>query len=296
MKPNKILVHIGSIAFIGIILFILFIVFNFVGNAFYNEKLDQNWLSQFDKDEIPIPTPTPTPTPSPNPTPTVDKEIITWSWKDFNENSRTISCTVPKDYFGKCKKNRESGPGNTGIYQYMYNHDVAYLEQFILKFKEMMNSSKMNYYECIELVCSAIQFYPYTLVLDSSEDCPCNTPFGNFTANCKVQTDGRGCCDAIDPFGIYSPYEFFYKKTGDCDTRSVLAYTVLKKLGFDVAVMVSREESHSVLGVYLPNSMSSGYSYGIDESSGKKYLLWELTNPKWRLGRRVNGNDWIVAN
>ena len=109
MKPNKIFVHIGSIAFIGIILFLLFIVFNFVGNAFYNEKLDQNWLSQFDKDEIPAPAPTPSPSPSPNPPPkppTVDKETITWSWY-FKDNSRTISCTVPKDYLEKCRNNRE---------------------------------------------------------------------------------------------------------------------------------------------------------------------------------------------
>lgn len=310
MKPNKILVHIGSIAFIGIILFLLFIVFNFVGSTFYNENLDQNWLSQFDKDEIPTPTPTPSPSPNPvppnpNPTPkppSVDKETITWSWY-FKGNSRTISCTVPKNYLEKCRNNRERTNNYTGLYE----HDLPYLHDFIAKFKKIMQDSNLDYMESIGLVCSAIQNINYTLILSSKGiespkgsgrrvKCPCELSFGSYVNNCTSQIEG-GCCNNVDPFGVYSPYEFFNKKTGDCDTRALLAFTVLKKLGFDVAVMVSEKEHHSVLGIYLPNASSRGYSYGIDKSSGKKYLLWELTSKNWEFGKdRVDGNDWIVEN
>jgi hypothetical protein len=61
-------------------------------------------------------------------------------------------------------------------------------------------------------------------------------------------------------------------------------------MGFQAAVMVGQNGSHSVLGIYLTNS--SGYSVG-HSIYGKKYVLWELTNPNWRLDRdRVEGNDW----
>jgi hypothetical protein len=56
--------------------------------------------------------------------------------------------------------------------------------------------------------------------------------------------------------------------------------------------MVSEKKGHSVLGVYLPNM--AGYSVG-KNLNNKKYVLWELTNPDWRLGYPVEGNDWITA-
>ena len=38
-----------------------------------------------------------------------------------------------------------------------------------------------------------------------------NSLQGNYFSN--------GCCNDVDPFGVYSPFEFAYKKTGDCDTK-----------------------------------------------------------------------------
>ena len=143
----------------------------------------------------------------------------------------------------------------------------------------------------LEYVCSSIQDIPYTLILNENNGCPCEQDFGSFSANCKVQSDGRGCCDAVMPSGIYSPFEFVYKETGDCDTRALLAYTILKEMGFDVAVMVMIKENsgHSVLGV--ANIGGAGNSYGTN-LYGKKYYLWELTNNWFRFGVSVDGNDW----
>lgn len=67
------------------------------------------------------------------------------------------------------------------------------------------------------------------------------------------------------------PLNLFSKKTGDCDTRALLAFTLLKQMGFDVAVMTSESMHHSVFGVYMPNkgNLSNGRN-----SNGKKYVLW----------------------
>ena len=64
-------------------------------------------------------------------------------------------------------------------------------------------------------------------------------------------------------------------------------------MGFDVAVMVSNHEGHSVLGLNLPDA--GNYSYGTS-NTGKKFALWELTKKDFRFERdRVQGDDWEVA-
>jgi hypothetical protein len=64
-------------------------------------------------------------------------------------------------------------------------------------------------------------------------------------------------------------------------------------MGFDVAVMGSNKERHSVLGVVIPGRMNTGLSTGTNVF-GKKYLLWELTSRYWRLGDQVKGDDWVA--
>jgi hypothetical protein len=214
---------------------------------------------------------------------------LTWKWKDFNNETQTVTFSYKSNYLNLSKQNRSK----YDYYEPLYSHDKVLLSSFIEKMSDEIKKKKLNYMEVIEYVCSSIQDIPYTLVLPSnSEGCPCTLDFGSFSSNCKVQSNGRGCCEGVDPFGVYAPFEFVYKKTGDCDTRALLAFTILKEMGFDVAVMVSRSESHSVLGIYMPNSNT--FSTG-ENNIGKKYVLWELTSPDWRLGMNVGGYDWITA-
>ena len=216
---------------------------------------------------------------------------------NFLENvlQQTCQCSL-RWILDLSKKNREISHN----YDLIYKHDKKLLTDLILKFKIKIKQNNFNYFQAIEFICSSIQFIPYTLILSSRGieypvhsgkfiNCPCQTNFGYFNDNCKSLITKNGCCNNVDPFGVYAPFEFVYKKTGDCDTRALLAFTLLKEMGFDVAVMVSKEEYHSVLGVYLPNSRN--YSFGTNHS-GKKYALWELTNADWRFGMGVNGNDW----
>lgn len=224
-------------------------------------------------------------------------ETSTWNWVDFNGKRHNIIFSFPIKSLEKATQNRK----NNNEYGPLFENDKFLLKDLIQKMKLEIKRDNLNYLGAIEYVCSSIQYIPYTLVLTSTGieyppnsgnyvKCPCQTSFGFFYDNCSYKTP-NGCCNDVDPFGVYSPFEFAYKKTGDCDTRALLAFTLLKEMGFDVAVMVSRKQWHSVLGVTLPNS--TGLSTGRN-LSGKKYVLWELTSPDWRLNQPVEGNDWLA--
>jgi len=223
----------------------------------------------------------------------IDSSLYSWKWKDFENKNQQILFMLNNDDIKNATNIREDFKiGIPEIYYKLFNYDKFKLSDLILKMKHNIKSKKLNYLNALNYVCSSIQFIPYTLVLGNEGKCPCKLSFGNFSAFCKVQKDGRGCCSNVLPSGVYSPLEFTYLKTGDCDTRSLFAYTILKQMGFDVAVMISDSQSHSVLGVNLPNT--NNYSYGIS-LSGKKYALWELTTYDWRLGMEVEGDDWIAV-
>ena len=233
-----------------------------------------------------------------NPIDNNEMETSNWNWVDFNGKTHNITFSFPKNSLQSAQQNR------TQSYNYspLYEHDKSLLSDLINQMKREIKNDNLNYIGAIEYVCSSIQYIPYTLVLNSSGiefpplsrkyvKCPCQTSFGYFNDNCDSKVE-FGCCNDIDPFGVYSPFEFAYKKTGDCDTRSLLAFTLLKEMGFDVAVMTSNSEGHSVLGITLGDP--SRYSTGRN-MYGKKYVLWELTSPNWRLEYPVEGNDWIAA-
>jgi hypothetical protein len=220
-----------------------------------------------------------------------------WNWVDFKGKEHKIRFNFPSDALILAENNRKQ----FSDYSPLYNFDKILLKDLIDKMKDEIKQEKLSYLEGIEYVCSSIQYIPYTLVLNSSGieyppksgkylKCPCQTSFGFFKDNCR--SIGNGCCNNVDPFGVYSPFEFAYKKTGDCDTRALLAYTILKEMGYDVAVMVSATKSHSVLGVHIPNKVNLPSGKNI---FGKKYILWELTSREWRIGFPVEGNDWYTA-
>jgi hypothetical protein len=230
-----------------------------------------------------------------------DSILFPWKWNDFKNKYHQIEFRIHKLDLKKSENNRITSDrvditnfndyGNI-LYSKLFYHDKKLLKDLINKLKLEIKKNNLDYFDAIELVCSSIQYIPYTLILGDNGKCPCKLSFGNFSAYCRVQSDGRGCCSQILPFGVYSPLEFACLKTGDCDTRALLAYTFLKDMGFDIAVMVSEKESHSVLGIYLPNA--GNYSYGTNQN-GKKYALWELTSPDWRFGMGIDGDDWYAA-
>lgn len=100
-------------------------------------------------------------------------------------------------------------------------------------------------------------------------------------------------CNGNVSFGLYSPVEFLYAMHGDCDTRTVFLYTLLRNFGYEPLIVNSREYLHSMLALDIA---SSGEDF---EYNGKKYAFWETTNVGWLAGMLppdMNNKDyWSVA-
>jgi hypothetical protein len=289
MSKEKRILDIGNLIFWIILLIIVLMILPYFKQGFYDDSRINTWLVQFDTVS---PVPEPTPDPINDTLPIINKDTFSLlEWRDFEGKEQKIVYKHPKNALDRSESNRNTGNPGPGIYEHMYNHDKQFLQDLIKKMKRHIKQKDLDYMQSLEYVCSSIQYFKYTLI-NNGEPCPCVKKFGTYDQPCDYRT-GRGCCPNVGPWAVYSPFEFIYKHTGDCDTRSLAAFTILKEMGFDVAVMGSEKECHSVLGVVIPGRMNVGLPMGTNVF-GKKYLLWELTSRYWRLGDQVEGHDWIA--
>jgi hypothetical protein len=85
-------------------------------------------------------------------------------------------------------------------------------------------------------------------------------------------------CVPNERYGILSPVEFLYRLQGDCDTRTVLLFTLLTNLGYQPIIVNSREYAHSMLALDIP----APGDYFVHK--GRRYIFWETTNVGWEPG------------
>jgi hypothetical protein len=117
---------------------------------------------------------------------------------------------------------------------------------------------------------------------------------------CKPLLNGTGCCNNIKPFGIFSPTEFIFKKTGDCDTKALIAYGLLKRMGYDAAVLVGDVAGggHAMLGLA---NVKPIIPTKIVNFRGRAYYPWEVTSfdGSCKLGNmsmwEPNWHNWEVV-
>ena len=157
---------------------------------------------------------------------------------------------------------------------YVDNKDhLQAIQDSLSLIKEQRNLDRDNF---ATMVVAFVQDIPYEYVLPDdctgNEASPCN---GNVT------------------LGLYSPVEFLGKMHGDCDTRTVLLYTLLRNFGYEPLIINSKEYLHSMLALDVA---SSGDDF---EYNGRKYAYWETTNVGWLAGMLppdMNNKDyWSVA-
>ena len=125
-----------------------------------------------------------------------------------------------------------------------------------------------------ELIVSFIQDIPYYIVLPL--DCDPKLYNDSFVKDYLSNANAR--CDGFEKFGINGPIEFMSSLYGDCDTRTLLLYTILSHYNYDVVLLSSEYYGHSLLGINLP---LTGLSY---KDANKRYVLWETTAPNLRAG------------
>ncbi|MBI2852944.1 MAG: hypothetical protein HYX84_07595 [Chloroflexi bacterium] len=75
------------------------------------------------------------------------------------------------------------------------------------------------------------------------------------------------------------PIQTLFDRGGDCEDTSILVAALLDRLGYDVALLLLRNDSHMAVGVSLSTAYGTHYLY-----EGKKYLYLETTGDGWQVG------------
>ena len=132
------------------------------------------------------------------------------------------------------------------LYAKMVNLDQTKIDSVVAIFKDSVQTKKLSPIATAEMVVTFIQEIPYYLVHDRS----CKEVLQNSgSAFFKEYHRQKKPCLSEVPFGVQSPFEFLHNLKGDCDTRSLLAFAILKKLNIPCSVWISQTYGHSILGV-----------------------------------------------
>lgn len=148
------------------------------------------------------------------------------------------------------------------IYAGLYHHDQSELNALEDSIRALAKRELIQDQELIYSVVSFVQDIPYNYIIS--------------TDSCDSHMDHP--CLPLQRFGVLSPVEFLYSLAGDCDTRTVLLFTLLKKLGYDPIIVNSAPYRHSMLAVDVPTEGD----YFIHK--GRKFYFWETTATGWLPG------------
>ncbi len=160
------------------------------------------------------------------------------------------------------------------LYDYIEKTDRPALDIIIDNFKTIQREEQLNQMEFAEMVVTCIQDIPYSFVFQAE----CEDPSVYEYDIRSLLEDCPECCVGNVMYGIQNPVSFMQNLKGDCDTRTVMIYSILKSFNYDVAILNSEFYRHSILGINLP---ASGYS---KIHNGKKYMLWETTAKYYSAG------------
>ncbi|MDH7462590.1 hypothetical protein QEG73_14935 [Chitinophagaceae bacterium 26-R-25] len=232
-----------------------------------------------------------------NQTPVKDTVITHYrSWRDYDNNDYQGKFWVKSSALSNASSfknslsiaaNNENGY-NEMVYRLKEN-DKNNLNGVYQLFDSIRVAKSLSTDKFAELIVSFVQDIPYTVVLPYA----CNSALysDNFIKNYLASNDAR--CDGFERFGINTPVEFIATLNGDCDTRTLLIYTILSHYGYDVAMLSSEYYNHSLIGINLPYS---GISYVY---KSQRYVLWETTAPNVKPGILPNEisnlNYWRIS-
>ncbi len=185
--------------------------------------------------------------------------ISNQTWKDFSGEKHRLPFRVNYDAVLKSYKNRQDFFVDYkytwgALYKNLADNDRSLIEELSQTFFTYQQERKMNRREFAELIISAIQDIPYTLILNTA---------------CE-EGNVKPCIGNVK-MGVFAPAEFISSLYGDCDTRTVILFTLLSRFNYDVAILNSKKYSHSVLGINIPSTGK------YKEYHQKKYYFIEAT-------------------
>lgn len=238
------------------------------------------------------------------PKPNKEKDLISdksITWWDFIQNKYSLNYgTSATRYFESTQFHEQQfkaikATNNLEFYGQLYRqldlNDVNKLDRIVVKLKQNAKRKHLNSIQTAEMVCTFVQEIPYFLVHDF--DCKTAVSESNSDFMVEYHRSNKPCLPEV-PGGVQSPYEFMHNLKGDCDTRSLLAFTILRSMDIPASVWISEAYGHSVLGVGLP--VSTGF---YKEINGVKHYAVELTAKGFRLGmispEQQVRNNWDIA-
>lgn len=175
-----------------------------------------------------------------------------------------------------------------GIVYRLKENDKNSLQGIYQLFDSLKLAGKLSEHQFAEMVVSFVQDIPYSIVLPGG--CDPNLYNDDFVR--KYLATANASCAGYEHFGINTPVEFLASLKGDCDTRTLLIYTVLAHYGYDVALLSSEHYNHSVIGINLPYE-GVAYRYGT-----QRYVMWETTTfikPGMLPNEIANTNYWRIS-
>jgi hypothetical protein len=291
--PTKVYGVIGNTLFyifliflIGVILFSIIDAINNKGDTRYVPKPKKDTVVK--QDTIMLP-----------PIDSVDTELDTFIvnrifWEDYmlNEYQGEFINSL-KDLMSSNFHRNSLNNNMQGIEDYnkmlksLFFEDNPKLVKIYSMFDSIRVEKNLNKFEFAEMVVSCIQHIPYVLLLHND----CNKEY-NKDSFVKSYLDSGGECIGNVRYGIYSPVEFSSTLSGDCDTRTLITFSILNHFGYDVAILGSELYKHSILAVNLP------YNGIYKDINGKRYYVWETTSTGFSPGvidlSIANMNFWNV--
>ena len=213
-------------------------------------------------------------------------------WKTLSRESLNGKYFTQYPQFNDSEKQRNNLQVNemAAVYTKLAQKDNSLLRSYIKVFDSIQKTRKLNKIELADAIVSSIQSIPYVLVHEGS----CQDAINNSNSSFLVQyhREGKECLPNIK-YGVQSGYEFLHNLKGDCDTRSLLCFELLNHYKFSVAMLISMEYGHCILGIDLPlNGLSL-------RTENHNYLVWETTSKGFKPGElapEVSDMDkWSIA-
>jgi hypothetical protein len=201
-------------------------------------------------------------------------------WNDNSKRKHSTTLNVYSNEYFKSKEFKENlqldfrAKNIPTIYSDISKRDYKKLSTLYSSLKKIKSSNPgLSRKDFADVIVTMVQNIPYGLQVPGD----CNVSYENNDMVKKLVKSGFTCESNIK-FGLYSPLEFIGNFKGDCDTRTVFLYTLMKRFDYDTVILNSLQYQHSILGVNLP-------SYGkFKEHNGKKYYVWETTAPGFKIG------------
>ncbi|RXG29873.1 hypothetical protein [Leeuwenhoekiella marinoflava] len=201
-------------------------------------------------------------------------------WNDYLNNSYTATLSIAGTDVNAASKLRNSINGISSSRD--YNQMLAILNRgaslnsynlLIPELRKLRDSRNLDKVAYANMIVSMVQSIPYYVIIENT----CN-PF-SYQDPFLRDLLATSPCEPNVKHGINAPAEFLMNLKGDCDTRTLFLYGLLKQEGYDVVIFGSEKYKHSILGIDLP-ILSPNYKW----VNGTKYYLWETTNTGFEAG------------